>query len=127
MQATRVENHTSLIIEHNLIINARAGFFGASGGGEGPWNKFTFESRSNCFVSAGAPADGFAKKNFAAWQAAGHDAGSVLVTNFVIKGDWPDITLPKDSPAFAIGFHPIDSSQAGVYGDRNWRRSARGD
>ena len=126
MQATRVEDHLSFTLEHNLIVNSNAGFYGASGGGEGPWNKFHFESRSNFFVNFGAPADGFAKKDFAAWQAASHDAGSILVTNFVVKGDWPDITLPKDSPAFAIGFHPIDTTQSGVYGDRAWQRRARG-
>ena len=124
MQATRVEDHVSLIIEHNLIINSNAGFYGSAGAWEGPWPKFHFESRSNLFVNLGANTNGFAHKDFAAWQAAGHDVGSVLVTNIAVKGDWPDIALPKDSPAFAIGFHAINTAEAGVYGDRAWRKRA---
>ena len=70
----------------------------------------------------GAITNGFARKSFSAWQAAGFDAGSVMLTNFAVNGNWPDITLPNDSPAFATGFHAIDSSQAGVYGDAAWRK-----
>lgn len=117
MHATRVEPHLSLVMERNLIINSNSPLIGGIA-------KVKFESRSNCYVYTGTNTTPFAGKDFAAWQAAGHDTGSVFVTEFVVKGAWPDIALPKDSPALSIGFHPINTAEAGVYGDRAWRRRA---
>ncbi len=118
MQATRVENHLSFTLERNLIVSSNPPFF------TGPWDKIQFASRSNCFVSFGAPDRPFPNGNLAAWQKAGHETGSIF-TNLDFHGQWPDLTLPRHSPAFAVGFQPFDPAAAGVYGDRRWRREAQ--
>jgi len=118
MQATRVENHLSFTLERNLIVSSNTPFF------TGPWDKIQFASRSNCFVSCGTTGRPFPSGDLAAWQQAGHDSGSIL-TNLDFVGHWPAVTLPRHSPAFAIGFQPFDPSAAGVYGDRQWRREAQ--
>jgi len=117
MQATRVEDHLSFTLERNLIISSNTPFF------TGPWDKIQFASRSNCFVACGATGHLFPSGDLAAWQQAGHDPGSIL-TNLEFLGRWPDVTLPRHSPAFAIGFQPFDPTAAGVYGERRWKKLA---
>lgn len=118
MWATRVEDHLSFTLERNVIISSNAAFF------NGPWNKLQFQSRNNCFGYAGSPRQLFPDGDLAAWQKSGHDAGS-CVTNLDIKGSWPDIRLPADSPAFATGFRMFDTKAAGIYGSDMRKQLAR--
>jgi hypothetical protein len=118
MQATRVEDHLSFLLERNLIVSSNAPFF------TGPWEKIQFQSRSNCFAYFGAPMALFPNGDLGTWQKAGHETGSILTT-LRFRGDWPDVTLPGQSPANAVGFERLDSKEAGVYGDRGWKRLAR--
>jgi len=118
MQATRVEDHLSFTLEHNLIVSSNAAFF------TGPWDKIQFASRNNCFAYYGAGRQLFPNGDLASWQNAGHDTGSTL-TNLQFTGNWPDVMLPADSPAFGVGFKPFDPKVAGVYGDRIWIGRAR--
>jgi len=118
MQATRVEDHLSFRLERNLIVSSNVVFF------TGPWDKIQFESRSNCFVCVGAAGPLFPKGNLAAWQKTGHEAGSIL-TNLDFLGEWPDVTLPRRSPALAVGFESFDSKLAGVDGARSWENLAK--
>ncbi len=117
MQATRVEDHLSFNLEHNLIVSSNAPFF------TGPWAKIQFESRSNCFVYVGSPMPLFPNGDLADWQKTGHESGSLL-TNLTFVGNWPDVTLPRSSPAFRVGFEKIDPKTAGVYGDPAWKNYA---
>ncbi len=118
MQATRVENHLSFVLEHNLIVSSNNAFF------TGPWDKLQFASRSNCFVYFGAPMRLFPSGDLASWQKAGHETGSLL-TNLDFLGNWPDVTLSRRSPAFTTGFQKFDPSRAGVYGTLGWRQHTR--
>lgn len=118
MQATRVEEHLSFTLEHNLVASSNAEFF------IGPWDKIHFESRSNCFVHLGPPATPFPDGNLASWQKAGHETGSIL-TNLEFSGNWPDVTLSRQSPALEVGFKMLSPREAGVYGDRAWKKLAK--
>ena len=117
LQATRIEDHLSFVLEHNLIVSSNAEFF------TGPWDKIQFTSRSNCFAYFGEPMKLFPGGDLASWQQAGHEAGSVL-TNVEFLGHWPDVTLPPGSPAFAVGFAMFDLRAAGIHGDGAWKRLA---
>lgn len=119
MQATRVEEHLSFVLEHNLIVSSNTPFF------TGPWEKIQFESRSNCFSYQGSPRPLFQNGNLSAWQNSGHETGSVL-SNLVFLGKWPDVTLPRHSPAFTTGFEMFDTKRSGVQGTRAWKRIAEG-
>ena len=118
LQATRVENHLSFILEHNLIISSNTAFF------TGPWDKLHFASRSNCFAFFGSPRQLFPNGDLAAWQKSGHDIGSILAP-LEFRGAWPAISLPRRSPAWAVGFKMFDPNKAGVYGGRAWQRCAQ--
>ena len=118
MQATRVEDHLSFTLDHNLILSSNAPFF------TGPWTKLHYDSGSNVFVYVGAPRPLYPTGDLASWQQAGHETGSSL-TNLIIEGTWPDITLPHHSAAESLGFRWFDPKAAGVYGERDWRQQAR--
>ena len=118
MQATRIEDHLSFTLEHNLIVSSNTAFF------TGPWDKIYFASSRNCFVAYAAPAKLFPSGTLADWQKAGHETGSIL-TNLTFHGIWPDVTLPKRSPASNVGFKMFDPKTAGVYGERAWKRRAQ--
>jgi len=118
MQATRVEDHLSFVLERNVIVSSNAAFF------TGPWDKIEFQGRSNCFVSFGTlPPRAFPNSDLAQWQKAGHESGSIL-TNCGFNGFWPNIKLPPRSPVYTVGFKTLAPEHAGVYGDRAWRRVA---
>ena len=36
-----------------------------------------------------------------------------------------DFSLAEDSPAFVVGFKPIDTSNVGLYGDSKWVEAPR--
>jgi hypothetical protein len=118
MQATRVEDHLSFTLEHNLIVSSNTPFF------TGPWDKLQFESRSNCFAYFGTPITLFPNGSLSSWQKAGHEAGSIR-PNIEFSGDWPYVTLPRHSPAFAVGFKMFDPKEAGVYGEHAWKHLAQ--
>ena len=52
--------------------------------------------------------------SFAAWQAAGYDVHSVIGDPHFVAPERDDYTLQADSPAFALGFRPIDTSTVGL-------------
>ncbi len=52
---------------------------------------------------------------FAAWQAAGMDAHSVIADPRFVAPERDDFRLRPDSPAFALGFQPIPVEKIGPY------------
>jgi len=53
------------------------------------------------------------------WQAAGHDEGSLFIDPMFVAPEKYDFTLRSDSPAFRLGFRPIDLTTVGVRQQRN--------
>lgn len=85
----------------------------------GVWKNGDWKLARNLYWStAGAPV--FAGVDFAAWQAAGNDAGSVVADPLFVDPERGDFRLQPGSPAFALGFEPVDAAEAGLYGDRAW-------
>ena len=54
---------------------------------------------------------GYDGQPFAAWQKAGFDVNSVVADPQFVNAAADDYTLKPDSPAFTLGFQPIDGSQ----------------
>lgn len=85
----------------------------------GVWKNGDWKLDRNLYWStAGAPV--FGGMDFAAWQAKGNDAGSVVADPLFADPARGDFTLRPGSPALALGFQPIDLSQTGLYGDPAW-------
>ncbi len=118
---SRVEPHRSAIIERNLIYWERGPAFSPTR------YKNTDKARvdwvSNLWWCADGPVT-FNGRSFAEWQADGRDAGGLVADPQFRDAAARDFRLRPASPAFRLGFIPFDPDQAGVYGDRAWRRRA---
>lgn len=67
----------------------------------------------------------FYRCSFAEWQALGLDKSSMQVDPGFVNPGKHDFRLKKSSPAFTLGFKPIDISKVGLYGDSDWANEAR--
>jgi hypothetical protein len=120
---SRAEPHRSAVIEGNIIYWERPGEGLATQRYHGT-EKAKVDWLRNLWWCENAPAD-FSGKSFAEWQAEGRDKDGIVADPLFVDPQGRDFRLKRGSPAYAIGFTPFDSSAAGVYGDRAWRRRAR--
>ncbi len=90
----------------------------------GVWKNGDWKLGRNLYWSTtGAPT--FAGLDFAAWQAKGNDAGSLVADPLFVDPAAGNFRLQANSPALALGFQDIDLSQTGLYGDPAWVRLPR--
>ncbi|NQU22059.1 MAG: right-handed parallel beta-helix repeat-containing protein [Candidatus Nealsonbacteria bacterium] len=118
LQATRVEDHLSFTLENNIIYWDTGKLL------SGRWDQVKHESRNNCYFNAAGTAFDFAGNSLDAWQAAGHERGSIIADPKFANPAKYQFELDGDSPAIKLGFKPFDYTKAGVYGDRQWVRKA---
>jgi hypothetical protein len=67
----------------------------------------------------------FGEATLAEWQARGHDRHSLIADPKFVDAAHFDFRLQPDSPAFKLGFVPIDTGQIGLCGDPDWVRAPR--
>ncbi len=116
--ATRVEDHLSFTLEHNIVYWKTGALFG------GPWDRIRAKVDYNCYFHATGEPFTFAGKDLEAWRALGYDQHSIIADPLFVDAEHHDYRLQPDSPAWKIGFQPFDTSQAGVYGDADWVQKA---
>ncbi len=119
LQATRVEDHLSFIFERNIVYYDEGILFNAG------WPQVKSMTNQNCYWHAGGQGVDFGGMTLPQWQAAGHDAGSIVADPRFIDLAGEDFRLRADSPAIAIGFQPFDPSQAGVRDSQAWQHQAQ--
>jgi hypothetical protein len=121
IQRSRVEEHLSFTLSHNLIYWDRGPLIAA-----GSINDDNVKFESNLYFDAsGQPVD------FQGWtlderQAKGWDVGSTIADPQFVDPAHGDFRLKPGSPAAAVGFQPFDYSRAGLYGDDAWVAIPRG-
>jgi len=118
LQATRVEDHLSFTLENNIV------YFDTGVVLSGRWDQIRHVSRNNCYWNAAGGEVEFLGRPLGEWQAAGHEAGSIVADPGFINPAEGDFRLKPNSPALATGFKPFDTEAAGVYGDAAWVRKA---
>ncbi len=118
LQATRVEEHLSFTLQRNIVYWDSGVLL------SGRWDKVRHVSGNNCYWEAtGKPVD-FLGNTLQAWQAEGHEQGSIVADPKFANAAEGDFQLASDSPALKLGFQPFDYREAGVYGDAAWRAKA---
>lgn len=108
-------------LERNIVYGPSTKTYGG-----GNWKKGSnFSADRNLFWSTSTNAPVFAGRTFADWQAGGCDRGGRIADPGFVDAAARDFRLKPGSPAFALGFAPLDSTPAGLYGDPRWVRLAQ--
>ena len=111
VRLTRFEQHLSIIFENNIMYSKGSDIYGLS---MRHFKNATVGSGNNVFWSKdGAPRFNSELKTLEEVQAYNMDTGSVAADPLFLDADNFDFTLKPDSPAFALGFAPIDISDVG--------------
>jgi parallel beta-helix repeat protein len=110
---SRAEEHRSFWFTNNVVIADSGTLLGSN------WNGTTnnyvmagnvwFDTRS----TTNAEVLRFADRTFPAWQASGQGAGSIVADPQLKDPQHPEAGLKPGSPAFTLGFKPIDVSTVG--------------
>lgn len=119
LQRTRVEPHLSFTFERNIVFWNGGTLF------HGQWKDANVKLANNLYWDARGREIDFAGMNFDDWRKGGRDAGSQVADPKFVDPEQRDFRLQPGSPATTIGFEPFESTQAGVYGDRDWIKLAR--
>jgi len=108
---TRFEQHLSIIFENNIMYSKGSNIYGLS---ERHFRNATVGSGNNVFWSKSGPPQFHDKiKTLEEVQKYGMDDGSIVADPLFADADNYDFTLSPDSPAFELGFVPIDAKSAG--------------
>ncbi len=119
LSRARQEDHLSFTFERNIVYFDNGKLL------KGGWTNDKFDMDRNLYWDASHP-DGeikFGDATFAQWQARGHDRNSLIADPKFVAPDRFDFRLQPDSPAFRLGFVPIDPNQIGLYGEPAWVRA----
>ena len=115
IRRSREEEHNSFTVERNVIYSNGVPMLG------GNWSNGNFKLKDNCYFDASGSGPKFpGELTLEAWQAKGHDAGSIVADPKFADPAKFDFSLPADSPAVKLGFEPIDANQCGLVGPAEW-------
>jgi hypothetical protein len=118
LQATRIEEHRSIIFTNNIIYFEKGSLLSSN------WHKFNLLSDNNCYWDTRTKDIRFADKSFSDWQKSGKDVHSVVADPLFVNPAGFDFHFKNLSIVKKIRFIPFDYSQAGVYGSEEWKMFA---
>lgn len=112
LMRTRAEAHLSFTFERNLVYFDSGSLLGSN------WSGDHYRMRSNLYFDA-RPGQGpdtlkLDGKSWAAWRQTGQDADSLVADPLFVDPARNDFSLKPGSPAFKLGFQPIDLTTVGV-------------
>ncbi|MDQ1256507.1 MAG: hypothetical protein QG656_1103 [Candidatus Hydrogenedentes bacterium] len=111
---SREEEHLSFFFDRNIVYFNNGQLLGSA------WGNGNYRMDNNCYWDTSGDDIEFAGRTLAEWQAEGRDQHSIIADPKFVDAEHGDFRLAPDSPALALGFQPIDTSQAGLYGDPAW-------
>ena len=104
----REEEHNSFTFERNIVYYDYQGTLLAEN-----WNNDRFVMNRNLYWCTGISPVTFGQWSLEQWHARGHDRGSRIADPLFVDPKARDFRLKPDSPAHALGFQDIDTSQVG--------------
>ena len=107
-QRTREEDHLSFIFKRNIFYIKGGEFL------TGRWLKPGYIFDENIYWRADRKRLRFFRWSFQQWQKKGQDFNSLVTDPLFKDPENGDFTLSLDSPAFKLGFKPIDTSKIGL-------------
>jgi GH141 insertion domain/Right handed beta helix region len=111
---SREEEHISFILEGNIILVDNALPLGHN------WSNGNYTLDSNLYWDVNGDVMDFADWTLAEWKERGQDVNSVVADPLFVDAANYDFRLKPESPAYALGFKDIDTSEVGLYGSPEW-------
>ncbi len=111
---SREEDHISFIFERNIVYYDNDRLLGSN------WTNKKWQMDKNCYWNASGKDVMFKNKTLKQWQEDGFDVNSIIADPMFENPDKCDFRLKESSPAFHLGFQPIDVSKIGLYGEEDW-------
>jgi hypothetical protein len=119
LQATRVEEHLSFSFTNNIV------WFNSGSLLSSRWALFNLYTNKNCYWDSRSKEVRFDKLSFKEWQATGKDLKSVIADPEFADPETFDFRIKNKALMKEIGFKPFEYSQAGVYGQAEWKDLAK--
>ncbi|MEM2885611.1 MAG: right-handed parallel beta-helix repeat-containing protein, partial [Thermoproteota archaeon] len=107
IQRSRSEAHLSFRFERNIVYWSEGELLA------GNFDNLNFEFDRNLYWRVGGGEVRFGKLSWEEWRAKGLDSGSLIADPMFADARAGDFTLGPSSPAFALGFEPIDFEKVG--------------
>ena len=112
LMRTRVEPHCSFYLTNNLVYFSSGDLLGSN------WSGTNYVIDGNCYfdtrLGTNQGAMRLAGQGWDPWRQAGRDAHSVLADPRFVAPEQLDFRLRPESPAYKLGFQPIDLRAVGV-------------
>lgn len=116
---SRVEEHRSVIFEKNIVLSNNGDILSPN------WIKGDAWLDYNTYWDINNVPMRFSGLPFDEWRAKkGQDRHSQTADPLFVDARKFDFRLLPESPALALGFEPIDTSRAGLYGAEEWKQRA---
>ncbi|NLX94540.1 MAG: right-handed parallel beta-helix repeat-containing protein [Rhodopirellula sp.] len=115
IRRSRQEEHNSFTIDRNIVYATPAQPLG------GNWSNGNYRLDHNLYFRPEGDLQFPGKLTFSQWQGKGSDEHSIAADPKFVDVASFDFSLLPDSPAFKVGFRPIDTSQIGLTGPGSWR------
>ena len=112
LMRTRPEPHISFIFTNNIVYHDSGNLLGSN------WSNDNYRMDANVYFDVrqgtNAAAMKFAGASLSEWRARGHDRQSIIADPQFISPKTDDFRLLTNSPAWKLGFRPIDLTSVGV-------------
>jgi len=118
LQATRVEEHTSLSFTNNIIYFDRGTLSSSN------WHKFNLLTDYNCYWDTRTASLSFGDISFNDWQKSGKDVHSVIADPGFIDPESFNFNFRNSKVYKRMKFVPFDYTEAGVYGSPEWKQKS---
>ncbi len=118
LERTRDEDHLSFDFQRNIVYWKDAQLLGKN------WDGDTthFNMQNNLYFRTDGEPIKFKKQSIKKWQKRGQDINSIFADPLFVDPQNSDFNLEENSPAFDLGFEPIDMT---AVGPRVWPQDVR--
>ena len=111
---SRDEGHSAFTLERNIVPDRPGQPIFVGGYAAQTVDSAIHSDRNLFWTISGKPLRMTVYQDFDRWQDGGQDPHSLVADPLFTDPQAGDFTLSPDSPAFALGFKPIDLSTVGV-------------
>ena len=122
LQLTRVEDHLSFSFVNNIVYFDDGLLYMDMI--KGAWQNAQTVIDRNCFWDVRTKNPDFQGHSFSEWKKLGKDKHSIVADPAFVNPRDFDFRFRNTKTVKKIGFKPFDYSQAGVYGDPQWKAKA---